>query len=418
MRIRSAHPGLLTDEAFMTLTVESPLAVALIIGLWMESDDAGTFEWKPLTIKARVLPAVSDSVVDLLATLVRLDFIKKFELADKSYGVVRNFVKFQRPKKPKEVHPFCDAMRLYAGFNADGKRPNAGTGRPSDDDGSEPVSNSAETTSELQPRREEEGGKMKEEVKSKADALLGAGAPQSQIDIEDLFRSAVADAVPIAPAAKLSRAKARSQISETAQPTPADVKAGIAAGIDPPAFRVQWNKFRDYHRAKGSVMADWSAAWLTWLADLATPSAVQKLASKAPRAARLREDWEPSAANFAYAESIGLTGNQIAEIAFEFKNYWLGEGGARACKADWNRTFTNRLLEQSKRVGGRNARAGPNWPAKPSALSVLQDISNGTREPQSDDSEFFGSAAGDGLIIEGCANDVPQCGGADGFRAV
>src|SRR5271170_1684860 len=105
-RIRSIHPGLLTDEAFMALTVERPLAIALLIGLWMEADDAGTFEWKPLTIKARVLPATSDSVADLLAVLARLNFIKRYDFDGKSFGIVRNFAKYQRPKSPKDVFPF------------------------------------------------------------------------------------------------------------------------------------------------------------------------------------------------------------------------------------------------------------------------------------------------------------------------
>ena len=75
-RIRSIHPTILTDEAFMALTVERPLAVALLIGLWMEADDAGTFEWKPLTIKARILPAAADDVSGLLDVLVRNSFVK------------------------------------------------------------------------------------------------------------------------------------------------------------------------------------------------------------------------------------------------------------------------------------------------------------------------------------------------------
>ena len=68
-RIRSVHPGLLTDEAFMTLTVESPLAIPLLVGLWMEADDAGTFEWKPLTLKARILPAITQNISELLDVL-------------------------------------------------------------------------------------------------------------------------------------------------------------------------------------------------------------------------------------------------------------------------------------------------------------------------------------------------------------
>jgi hypothetical protein len=187
-RIRSVLPGLLTDEAFMALTVECPLAVALLLGLWMEADDAGVFQWKPLTIKARILPAVLSPIDETLAVLTRLNFIRRFELDGKSLGVVRNFVKFQRPKKPSDVLPASAEMRSYAGFTADGKRPHAGTGRPPDDDSSEPVPNapkgvpnSPETASEKPPQRKEEGGRMKDEVESSSLRSLTRDASDAEL---------------------------------------------------------------------------------------------------------------------------------------------------------------------------------------------------------------------------------------------
>jgi len=68
---------------------------------------------------------------------------------------------------------------------------------------------------------------------------------------------------------KASRAKPRTALSEGQLPQPADVEAAKRAGLDKPAFIEQWQKFRDYHRAKGSLMADWSAAWRTWLGNMA-----------------------------------------------------------------------------------------------------------------------------------------------------
>ena len=49
-RIRSIHPGLFTDEAFMEASIPARM---LIMGLWCEAWDDGVFEIKPLTIKAR-----------------------------------------------------------------------------------------------------------------------------------------------------------------------------------------------------------------------------------------------------------------------------------------------------------------------------------------------------------------------------
>ena len=62
-RIRSLHPGFWTDEVTMTLSVECPLGIPVLQGLWNEADDQGVFEWKPLVIKAKVLPA---AMVNLL----------------------------------------------------------------------------------------------------------------------------------------------------------------------------------------------------------------------------------------------------------------------------------------------------------------------------------------------------------------
>jgi hypothetical protein len=185
-RIRSIHPPILTDEAFMALTVECPLAVALLIGLWIESDDAGVFEWKPLTLKARILPAVSNDISPLMDALVKHAFIRSFEVAGKPHGVVRNFAKFQRPKKPKDIHPATDEMRTYAGFK-NGKRPHSETGRPSSVHGSEfdgdepslssePVPNQFGSGSEIHRQKKEEGGRRKRNDEASSPAVV---APSS-----------------------------------------------------------------------------------------------------------------------------------------------------------------------------------------------------------------------------------------------
>ena len=43
---------------------------------------------------------------DLLDALVRGNFIRRFEIDGRPFGVIRNFVKFQRPKKPADLYPF------------------------------------------------------------------------------------------------------------------------------------------------------------------------------------------------------------------------------------------------------------------------------------------------------------------------
>jgi hypothetical protein len=114
-RIRSVHPGLFTDEAFM---VASPLARVFLIGLWCEADDNGVFEWKPLVLKARILPADAIDGATLLAELESLGVVLRYEVDGRSFGAVRNFTRYQRPKKPQAKHPLTDAVRKWVGIGS------------------------------------------------------------------------------------------------------------------------------------------------------------------------------------------------------------------------------------------------------------------------------------------------------------
>jgi hypothetical protein len=72
--------------------------------------------------------------------------ILKYEMAGKSYGAVRNFCQFQRPKKPNSTYPQTDAVRNWVNTQARSTR-----------DGSEPVGNQLPTEEE-KPRQMEDGG--------------------------------------------------------------------------------------------------------------------------------------------------------------------------------------------------------------------------------------------------------------------
>lgn len=69
-------------------------------------------------------------------------------------------------------------------------------------------------------------------------------------------------------ASKKKRARARTAIREDAQPTKEDADAAERSGLELEEFRSEWAKFRDFHLSKGSVMADWSAAWRNWLRNI------------------------------------------------------------------------------------------------------------------------------------------------------
>lgn len=137
-RIRSIHPGIWTDEAFVSL---SGFARLLFIGLWNECDDKGTFPWSPLQMKMRVLPADNVDAAGLLAEIEAAGCIMRYEVGGKSFGAVRNFCKFQRPKKPNSIHPITGSAAAYVAHNG------------------EAVPNEFPTGGEKSPQMEDGGGK-------------------------------------------------------------------------------------------------------------------------------------------------------------------------------------------------------------------------------------------------------------------
>lgn len=117
-RIRSLHPGIYTDEAWASVSLA---ARWLGMGLCTESDDNGVFEWKPVQIKMRVFPADTVSVPDLLSELLAAGIVQKFDDSGKPFGAIRNFCKYQRPRKPKAWFPLPDDMRAFVGFGVQQK---------------------------------------------------------------------------------------------------------------------------------------------------------------------------------------------------------------------------------------------------------------------------------------------------------
>lgn len=142
-RIRSTHPGLWTDEAFVSL---SPFARLMFMGIWNECDDSGSFAWSPIGLKMKLLPADSVDAVALLEEMVGAGLVKRYEVAGKAYGAVRNFCQFQRPKKPNSVYPQTAEIRNWVNTEARSTR-----------DGSEAVGKQLPTDRE-KPRQMEDGG--------------------------------------------------------------------------------------------------------------------------------------------------------------------------------------------------------------------------------------------------------------------
>lgn len=139
-RIRSVHPTLWTDDAFMGLSAHARL---LVIGVWTEAWDDGVFEWKPLTLKARIFPVDAVDVAALLDELVAGDFVAKDEFNGRPIGMVRNFRTYQRPKKPNDSGMLKPEWRTFVGLT---------------DVSGEPVPHHAGTSGEKSPQMEDGGG--------------------------------------------------------------------------------------------------------------------------------------------------------------------------------------------------------------------------------------------------------------------
>lgn len=155
-RIRSIHPGLFTDEAFVSAT---PFARLLIIGIWCEAFDDGCFEVKPLTLKMRLFPVDNVDVVALLAELENLGYFKRFETQGRTWAALRNFRKYQRPKKPNKSGVLPPELIDFVGKTGASTEP----GPDDEGSGSPPVPHQLETGSPKSPQREDGGGKSREE---------------------------------------------------------------------------------------------------------------------------------------------------------------------------------------------------------------------------------------------------------------
>jgi hypothetical protein len=174
-RIRSVHPSLFTDEAWVSCL---PLARLLYIGLWTDADDQGLFEWKPLQLKMRLLPGDDADVATLLAELVSVNLIAGLEAGGKKLGAIRYFRRFQRPKKPNSTFVLPAEWVNYVGLG-DGKEE---TGQLQ----ASKIPNQFPTDGENPPQMEDGGWRREEGVTDpNGSASLGAASDEDE-DLDPL----------------------------------------------------------------------------------------------------------------------------------------------------------------------------------------------------------------------------------------
>lgn len=237
-RIRSIHPGWFTDEAWVSVSFEARL---LGIGIWTECDDQGVFEWKPITIKMRLFPADNLDIAALLAELADAGLVRQFDVGGKKYGAVRNFCKFQRPKKPRPVHPMPSQFRTYVGSDdVSGELDDVedgSSGEPEEDE-APPVPRKGENPKQMEVEGERRGiGGVKGAGRA-GDHARGDGAPSGspqppgELDLGHWLRN-LAGTEPVVTDLNIRPIQALLDEGLTRD----DVAAGIAAAIDDPEFR-------------------------------------------------------------------------------------------------------------------------------------------------------------------------------------
>jgi len=219
-RIRSVHPGLWTDERFVSLSIPARL---LFIGLWNECDDQGSFAWSPITIKMRLAPIDPIDVAALLAEMTSQGVVIQYEVAGRQYGAVRNFCRFQRPNKPNSTYPQPPEVQEWVSSDA---RAKGGGSQPEGD-----LFSSGTGKSGQRERRGEEG-------KGKEGMGEDESAPGRATVLPEDFTPVLTD-------------RAREIVSKWTE------------GV----YERELDQFRDHHRAKGSRMKDWQAAFRTWITN-------------------------------------------------------------------------------------------------------------------------------------------------------
>lgn len=246
-RIRSIHPGIYTDEAWASVSISARWFAK---GICTEADDNGVFEWKPLQLKMRIFPADSVDVPALLQELADAGIVLQFSADGKTLGAVRNFCKFQRPRKPKAWFPLTDDVRTFVALGSESvseDEPEAG-----------PVPKKSEPVppkSEKPPQMEDGGGRRK---KGDANASLSPKGDASSKYSEEF--EACWKAFP-----HVKGRSSKPKASGYWKRLPAEVRAALA-----PAITRYRSKGREPNDPCGAPAMDrWlrDGRYLDWMAD-------------------------------------------------------------------------------------------------------------------------------------------------------
>lgn len=205
-RARNIKPSIMDNEDLAEL---EPLTRLLFVYLWMLADREGRLEDRPKRIAAQALAYDRNADVSMmLDKLQSSGFIERYEANGIACIQIKAFAKHQTPHIREAASTLPS---IEQGTTKEVPKHNLGN-------------------AEASPRSPESGFLIPDTPYLIPDSLIGQDKPAKQ-------------------------AKRRSQIPDEFEPN--TERANYA----------ELEAFKNYHKAKGSVMADWQAAWRTWVAN-------------------------------------------------------------------------------------------------------------------------------------------------------
>lgn len=129
---------------------------------------------------------------------------------------------------------------------------------------------------------------------------------------------------------------------------------------------------------------------------------------------RLSPDWKPCSEDIEYAKGRGFDERQIADIAENFRDYWLAASGQKASKCDWNATWRNWCQNQDRfGPSSSNGRQTPrnHTPSGSIAAAALAVLDRSSQVPMgADHRDFEPKTISNGQRIAGnlLSTDHPQ----------
>lgn len=281
-RIRTVKPELFESETLARLSRDSRLT---FIGLFTLADDLGRLRYLPKKIAGELFPHDEDvthvEIDKWVAELESVDCVRLYEIDGKTYLYLPEWKKHQkidRPSQSRIPEPLATPSRDSRETLAPGSR-----------------------NSEVGIRN--------------SDLLLLRAQPT------DPSTTAPEPAAKAAP--KRSRKKSQTEFPDDFTLTDdmrtwPTAQAAIEAGV---SLETEFEKFKNYHIAKGNTFADWRAAFRTWLTNAVEFSRKRGSTFRAEPPSRfdeLRAIWEAEEAKEQVVEANVVeieSGEEIGELA-------------------------------------------------------------------------------------------------------